>query len=461
MQLKGFFGTKDFYKKVIMLTLPIMIQNGITQFVNMLDNLMVGRVGTPEMSGVSISNQLIFVFNLCVFGALSGAGIFGAQFFGNGNTEGVRNTFRFKLVFSVIISVFGIVFFYFLADPLISAFLTGEGKPEEIEATFRFGKEYLMIMLIGFLPFTLSQSFASTLRETGKAISPMVTSVMAVAVNLVFNYILIFGHFGAPKLGVAGAAIATVISRYVELIAIVFWSVKTRAKNQFMIGAFKSLKIPMELVKSIIKKGMPLMLSETLWSGGMAMLNQCFSVRDYAVVPATNISSTFFNLFSVTIIALSSAIGILMGQQLGAGETKTAMANAKKLIVFATIVGFFVGIIFAIAAIWIPYLYETGENVRSLATIFMQILAIILPFDAAVTASYFIMRSGGKTLITLLFDSGSMWCISVLLAFVISRFTDIPIVPFFAIVQFAYVIKAFIGIFIVKKGKWIENIVAT
>ncbi len=461
MKFKSFFGTWDFYKKVIILTIPMMIQNGITQFVNMLDNLMVGQVGTAEMSGVSISNQLIFVFNLCIFGALSGAGIFGAQFFGSGNMKGLRDTFRFKILMSIVLGAVGVLALTVFSEDLISLYLKGEGSPEEIAAALKYGKEYLLIMAVGFIPFALSQSFASTLRETGKAIAPMATSLMAVGVNLALNYVLIFGHFGAPKLGVAGAAVATVISRFCELFAIVIYCFATRHKNTFMLGAFKGFKIPLNLVRDIIKKATPLMLSETLWSAGLAFLNQCYSVRGYEVVPATNISSTFFNLFSVAIISLSGAIGILMGQQLGAGGESTALDSAKKLITFATLVGVVIGGALAFSAPLIPDLYNVEPSVKELATIFMQILALIIPFDAAVTASYFIMRSGGKTMITLIFDSGSMWGISVLTAFVLSRFTSLPILPLFAIVQFAYVIKAFIGILIVKKGKWIQNIVAS
>ncbi len=458
--IKSFFGTWSFYKKVIILTIPMMIQNGITQFVNMVDNLMIGQVGTAEMSGVSIANQLIFVFNLCIFGALSGAGIFGAQFFGSKNIKGLRDTFRFKILMGLVLGAIGIFVLTFFSEGLISIYLRGEGKPEEIAAALNFGKGYLLIMSVGFIPFAISQCFASTLRETGKATAPMVTSFLAVGVNLALNYILIFGNFGAPKMGVAGAAVATVISRFCELFAIAIYCFATRNKNTFMKGAFRSFKIPASLVLDIIKKATPLMLSETLWSAGLAFLNQRYSVRGYAVVPATNISSTFFNLFSVAIISLSCAIGILMGQQLGAGGEKTALDSSKKLITFATLVGVVIGLALWVSADFIPDLYKVDGSVKELATIFMKILAIIIPFDAMVTASYFIMRSGGKTMITLIFDAGSMWGMSVLSAYILSRFTSLPIIPLFAVVQFFFLVKAFIGVLIVRRGKWIVNMVS-
>ena len=166
------------------IAVPIMIQNGISNFVSMLDNIMVGRVGTEQMTGVAIVNQLIFVFNLMIFGAVSGAGIFGAQFYGNDDHKGVRDTFRFKLISCALLTVLGAVVFLFFGDELIRLYLQGEGTPEQIEASFGYAKQYLYIMLVGLVPFFVSQCYASTLRETGETVLPMVSGIVAVLVNL-------------------------------------------------------------------------------------------------------------------------------------------------------------------------------------------------------------------------------------------------------------------------------------
>lgn len=199
--LNKFFGTKQFYKHLILLTVPIMIQNGITNFVNMLDNIMVGQVGTVQMTGVAVSNQLIFVFNLCVFGALAGAGIFGAQFYGKGDHKGLRDTFRFKLIFCVGITLLCIGIFLVFGEDLIGFYLKGEGNPKDAALSLLYAKRYLYIMLIGMVPYTVAQCYSSTLRETGQTVIPMVAGVSAVVVNLSLNYVLIFGKLGAPKLG--------------------------------------------------------------------------------------------------------------------------------------------------------------------------------------------------------------------------------------------------------------------
>ena len=208
---KRFIGDRAFYRRALMVAIPIIIQNGITNFVSLLDNVMVGQVGTVPMSGVAIVNNLIFVFNMCIFGATSGAGIFTAQFHGSQDHEGVRSTFRYKILISLLLSALGCTLFHFWGKDLAMLYLKGEKDPALVDATLAHGLSYLRIMLLGLLPFALSYSYSSTLRETGKGTVPMVASITAVLVNLGLNYVLIFGHFGAPALGIRGAAIATVV----------------------------------------------------------------------------------------------------------------------------------------------------------------------------------------------------------------------------------------------------------
>ncbi len=458
--LKKLIGDKAFYKRVIALMLPIMIQNGITNLVGMLDNIMVGRVGTVQMTGVAVANQLIFVFNLCVFGAISGAGIFGAQFHGLGDHKGVRNTFRFKLICSVIISAIGVVIFLTAGEPLISLYLKGEGSAVDAAASLGYAKKYLNIMLIGILPWALAQCYAGTLRETGKTVPPMIAGVMAVVVNLVLNYILIFGCFGAPKLGTDGAAIATVISRFVELGIVAVWTYKNRVDNKFIIGAYRSLSVPFVLVKDITVKGLPLMLNETLWATSVAVLNQCYSSRGIDVVAANNISQTFWNVFAVAFMAVGVAIGIILGQLLGAGELERAKAESAKLITFSVIVSVIFSALYLVCAEFIPQFYNTEPEIRLLATRLMQISAVAMPLDAFAHASYFTLRSGGKVFITFLFDCGFAWVVSVPVAMLLTRATDMHILYIYAICQSLFAIKCVLGYIFVKRGIWIKNIVA-
>ncbi|MBQ8894734.1 MAG: MATE family efflux transporter [Clostridia bacterium] len=439
--------------------LPIMVQNGITNFVNMLDNIMIGRVGTPEMTGVAITNQLIFVFNLCIFGAVSGAGIFGAQFFGKGDYEGVRYTFRFKLLFGGLITLAGILLFVFCGDFLLNQYMQGEQGLTDPTLTMQSAKDYLMIMLVGLVPFVAVQCYSGTLRESGHPNLPMIAGVAAVLVNLTFNYILIFGKFGAPVLGVRGAAIATVLSRFVELAIVVTVSHLRKKKYPFMKGALRSLYIPGALVKQLFLKALPLMANETLWSAGVAMVNRFYSVRGLDAVAAGNISQTFWNIFSIAYMAVGSAIAIILGQMLGANKLKEAKETSYKLITFSCLVCIGFSAVYLVAAEFIPMLYNTEPEIRALATTLMQISAVAMPFDAICHASYFTLRSGGKMAVTFIFDCGFMWGINVLLAFLLSNFTVLPFVGIFTVIQSIAFFKAIFGVLLVKQGFWVKNII--
>lgn len=458
--LKRYFGNRQFYKMALLVAVPIMIQNGITNFVGMLDNIMVGKIGTIEMTGVSIANTLIFVFNLAIFGAISGAGIFTAQFYGSNDKQGMRETFRFKLLICLLLTAIGVTIFLLFGDNLIRHYLQGEGELADIDGSFRAGKQYLLIMLIGLLPFAIVQCYSGTLRETGQTVVPMVAGIVSVCINLVFNYILIFGHFGAPRLGVRGAAIATVISRFAELVIVAVWTAGHKEKAPFIDGAFRSMRIRASLLKNIVKKGLPLLINETLWSGGMALLVQCYSLRSYNVVSATNISNTLTNVFSVAFIAMGNAIGIIVGQQLGAGETEKAKDTDRKLIVFSMLLtAIIAGVSTAFAWIF-PKIYNTSDDIRHLATQLILVYAAVMPINCFVNAAYFTLRSGGKTFITFLFDSFYVWEVSVPAAYLLVHFTSIPIIPLYAIVNGLDFLKCIVGYILIKRGVWINNIVS-
>ena len=457
--LKHYIGDKAFYRRVFGVAVPIIIQNGITNFVSLLDNIMVGQVGTIPMSGVSIVNGLLFVFNLCVFGASSGAGIFTAQFHGSQDNEGVRHTFRFKFLICTAIALLGGLIFKAGGTTLIGLYLTGEGDAATAAGALQYGLQYLKVMFWGFLPFALSNAYSSTLRETGKTVVPMVGGITAVLVNLVLNYVLIFGHFGAPAMGVEGAAMATVISRYVELAIVAGWTHLHSDRNPYISGIFRSLYIPGKLLKSIVIKGMPLLINEFLWASGMAIMNQCYSTCGLDVVPAMNISSTIYNLASVVFLSMGNSVGIIMGQMLGAGNSEPQVRDAnRKLIAVSVLSGaVFGGLMVCISGLF-PAIYNTTDSVRSLATQLICVSACMMPFNSYTNATYFTLRSGGQTMVTFLFDSCFVWTCCVPLAFCLSRFTAIAILPLYILCQGTDLVKCAIGAFMLKQGKWIQNL---
>ncbi|MBR1561361.1 MAG: MATE family efflux transporter [Clostridia bacterium] len=456
---KKYLGDKAFYKMVLAIVIPIMVQNAITNFVSLLDNIMVGQVGTEPMSGVAVANQLMFVFNLCVFGGISGAGIYSAQFHGADNQEGVRSCFRFKLYLGLALCAGAIALFLVKGEALIGLYLN-DVDAEKVAATLRHGMDYLRVMLWGLPAFALSQIYASTLREGGETGLPMRAGVIAVFVNLVFNYLLIFGHLGLPALGVRGAAIATVLSRYVELFIVAGTAHRHPERFRFIRGLYATPRVPADLAKAIAIKGAPLLINEALWSLGMATLTQCYSLRGLDVVAAMNISTTVSNLFAATFLSMGTATAIIVGQSLGANDLDTARDRAWKLIAFSIFLSLCGGALMLLASPLVPRVYRTEPEVRRLATHLLMVYSLCMPLFSYCNSAYFILRSGGKTMITFFFDSGYTWVVAVPLAWCLVRLTTLDVRAVYLLVQLADIIKVVFGHFLIARGSWLNNMVS-
>ena len=455
----GWFGDRHFYHSVLTLLIPIIIQQFISSFVSLLDNVMVGSLGTEAISATSIANSVLSVLMLAIFGGLSGAGIYGAQFYGKGDMDGMRHTFRFKLYFGLSITAAAIVVYLLFGEAFIASFLQGESNGGDMALALREGRDYLRVMLWGQVPFALVQIYAGTLRESGETRAPMIAGICAICTNLVLNWVLIFGHLGAPALGVRGAAMATVISRYVELAIVVVHAHRNTDKYLFIKGAYSSGYVPRRLVGRISRTGVPLLVNEILWSLGMTFINQFYSSRGLNAVAALNITGTAWNLFCVIMFAMGSAVSIMVGQRLGAGELEEARDTDRKLIVLTEIIHIIIGAAMVIAAPAVPKLYNVTPEVRELTRQLLIIAGISLPLHSFAHVTYFTIRSGGRTLITFLFDAVYTWAVTVTLAFYLTRFTGLSIVEIYFCVQFIDVVKLVIGLLMLRSDFWAQNVV--
>ena len=454
------FGDRDFYAQVVAVVVPSIIQNTVSNVVSLLDNVMVGRVGTLQMSAVAIVNQLLFVFNLCIFGGLAGAGIFATQYAGAHDDKGVRDCFRVKWMIALSMLACALVVLIAFPKRLIGMYLAQETAQADAAATLGFGMDYLTVMLWGLLPFGVSQVYASTLREVGETRLPMFASVAAILVNLVFNYFLIFGKCGFPELGVTGAAIATVLSRYVETAVIMVYTHMKSHHFGFIRGAYRSLRVPKPLMISILRRGTPLLVNEFLWSSGMAVLLQCYSVRGLDVVAACNIATTVSNLFKVVFLSMGNAVAIMVGQALGANDIERAKNCTWRLMTLSVGSNLIMATLLALFAPAIPNIYNTEPHVRQIATQLIYVVAVMMPAYSFSHCCYFTLRSGGKTIITFLFDSVFTWCVNVPAAWLLAYKTGLGIVPLYFGVQALEMVKVVVGFVLVKKGVWIHNIVA-
>ncbi len=455
-----YIGDAAFYRLMLTIAVPLIVQQGITSFVSLLDNLMVGALGEMPLSGVSIVNQCINVFNLTLFGGISAASIFGAQFYGTGDWRGMRDTFRFRLLFCAAVTVLAVAVFLTTGDRLALLFLENDNNsPADVAETLGHAMAYLRIAVWGLVPFALSQVYTSILRETGETLRPMIASVIAIVTNLVLNYIFIFGHLGLPAMGAGGAALATVIARVLEAAYLVVYTHRNAGKYPFIRGAYASMRVPAALCRRIAVTGTPLLANETLWSVGMTMIAGAYAARGLEVVAASNIATTINNLFWIIILAMGSATSILVGRELGAGDIEGARAMSRRILFFTVALHVGVAALQLLIAPFVPLLYDVTAGVRDMATSMLCIQAVMLPIHAYVHVAYFTIRSGGKTVVTFLFDAAYTWCVPVLLSSVLCRYTSLPILSCFAIVQGSDTLKAVIAAVLLRSGRWAKNII--
>ena len=376
-----------------------------------------------------------------------------AQFFGAGDMKNIRKTLGFMvLVCGIIAGLFFLVTFGF-PRTVLRLFT-------DIPVMIDLGAKYMRIAAFSTLFLVLAIPSNTALRSIQKPHIPLVTGIISFATNTILNYVLIFGKFGAPRLGVVGAAAATVLARFVEMAIVVIWTHRHTERNPFIIDVYRSLKVPGHVFRQVLVLGLPLMINELLWSGGMTVLNQCYSVRGLEVVSAMNIYLTISNLFFSAFISTGNATAIMVGQLLGAGELERAVDEDRKLIAFAFAISFVLGGVMALCAPFFPRIYNTIPRVRQIATEVLIIGAAMMPLHAFANSCYFTLRSGGKTFITFLFDSGSVWLLSIPVAFILAYRTGVPIVPFFTVIEALNLVKCVIGTVMVRRRHWVVNLVA-
>lgn len=455
-------GDKVFYQAMITIAIPLIIQQLFNSFVNMLDNIMIGQTGTLPMSGVSVANELILVFNLAVFGSLSAISIFGSQFAGKKDTEGQRYCFRLKLIVEMSFALLCAMILLVFGKQLVLLYMSSENNTAaQIEETMNYALTYIRIMIIGFFPYGLAQSIATSIQETGETRVTMIASVSAVLTNFLGNSLLIFGLFFFPKLGVAGAAIATVISRFVELTILTTFVLKHRDRFSFFSGTFHHFHVPLSLTKDITIKGIPLVVNEILWSMGLAALMQCYSLRGIDALASYNIANTIENLFFGFNYAMGNCVAIMVGQKLGAGEIEDAIDRDHKLLFFTTFLSALLGMTLCLTAGFFPQFYDVEPSIRNLATDLLRVCGICMPIAALYNACYFTIRCGGKTIITFLFDSAGTVCISFPIAYFLAHFTNLSMLQMFWILHLVDSYKAILGGILVNKKIWVNNLVDT
>ncbi len=440
---------KAFVKKFFTLAFPVMIQALIGLTVNFVDNLMVGGLTNEAVSAVYAVNQGTFFFIVISYGIVSGAGIYVQQFFGAKDDDHLRQSVRYKILAVTLLLAVFLPLFFFGGSTLIGFYTRSASNAEEI---LRLGMQYLPIILLSLIPMAYTTVYATTFRETGKTIYPLITGIIALITNIGFNALMIYGL----DMGVVGAAIATVIARCVEFIA-TFILVK-KINTPFSKGVFTHFHIEKKMVKIISKKSFPLFFNEVLWAGGMVMLSLAYAQRD-GVLSALSIVYTMTDIFGIVFQGLSVGIGVMVGNLLGAGKIEEVKENNKKLFILGIFISLVAGVVMAILAFVAPYMFvEVTPEQKLLATKLLLVYASFLWAFSLSVCSYMTLRAGGRTLITFLFDSMTMWLFVVPTTWALALFTGLDIIVIFIVVQSFDVLKALIGVTIVSRGTWAVNL---
>lgn len=459
MTLRKYIGSRAFYRQVCAVAFPSVMTQLITTFVSLLDNVMISSVSTEALVGVSIVSQFMMIFQCAIFGAVGAAGIFTAQYFGKKDVQGVVFTVRFKLILNLACALIGIGVFLLFGDTLIASFLHESDDVGDLALAMRYAKEYLAVMLIGLVPFSLSQAYSATMRETGELRVPMCASIIAVISNTVGNAILIFGLFGIPPMGALGAAISTVLARLLEFSILAVYAHTKKERCPWANKAVRGVYLPLPLFAVILRKAIPLMVSEFFWSLAVTLCNQCYSMRGIEAVASQTIVSTVQNLMNAVVFGVGVSITIVVGNLLGANEIKAAEDSARKMRALAVAIGMLAGVWMVVLSPALPALFSETGRVASLATYMLIIAGISMPMIAYSQSAYFTLRTGGKVLHTFLFDTVFMWGCVVPAAWILAYLTDAPIETIYAVCVLLEIFKSLIGALLVRYVKWANHLV--
>lgn len=445
---------RGFYKTLFSIAVPIILQNLLQTFINMLDTVMCGRLGSVEIAAVGLGNQIFFMLNMVVFGISSGCSIFVAQFWGQEDLKGIRKTFGIMIFSCLAVSfvfAFGGIFF---PKNLIGIYTHDQNVIE-------IGASYLKIVAWSYPLMAVSMACQMAYRSTEHVVLPMATTAISFVLNAVGNTIFIFGFepFGIPKMGVAGAAVATVISRTVEFFVTVFYG---RAKKFESWGKLRELTdFSKPFILKLVKVSLPVIFSETLWGLGVSTQNSIFAHTGTDSFAAFSITNTVSQLTWVIFIGMGNAASIILGKKIGAGDNVGAKAFTHRFCWFFPLLGLGIGLFLIPLSFLLPYIFNVEPNILKIAQSMLYVLVFMYPWRAFnMLLIVGICRSGGDTIFASLIDNGWMWCIAIPLGCLASFVWNLPAWQILFCLETEQILKTFCGIWRIRSGKWLHNVTA-
>lgn len=454
MKIKKYIGDKAFYKFVFKLIIPIMLQQLLISIAGYIDNIMINNYTTNSIAynGVSAANRLTFVLNFIWMGFATVSSIFIAQFFGSGNKKKNEESFRLGFYISIIVGIISTFVVIFFGDMVVNAYVE---SPE----SRNFGYEYLKYLRWGIIITVLNIFFASCFRTIGKAKIALFASSAGIVVNIFFNYCFIYGKLGFPEMGAGGAAIATVISRVVELVISIFFIFIH--KDSYFKHSFSSFKVTKLIFVDYIKKGIPLVVNEIFWSLGMVLLAKFYTYKNDIWYSAYSYSQNISDLFFIIFAGLGSGTAIVIGADLGSNNFEKALDDFNKLKGLGLFLGLTLGVLMAVSSPLIVKLFNPTEEVRALTIKLVIITGIFTTIYCYNSVCFFTMRAGGDSIRAFLLDETPTYLISLPLAIILGTNATkwgLNVVTIYLITHISDFFKIFLSNFFIAKKKWLVNL---
>lgn len=445
-------NNKRFYKILISLCIPIIIQNLISTSVNVIDTVMISSLGETSVASIGVANQFFFLFSMSLAGITGGAGVFISQFFGKNDINNIRKVTGFSTILASILSLIFFIPALIIPTKIINIF---SYDPEVIKQC----SEYFSIVVFCYPLIAISTVFSMGSRGVRNPKLGMFCSAIALFINIILNYGLIFGKLGLPAMGVKGAALATVIARIVELMLIVSY-VYLIKKDYILRFGIKDLKsIKSDFINTLLAKSLPIFLNDSLWAVGTVLYSVAYSKAGTSAIAASQIATSTGNFFIMTAVCIANGAAIMLGNELGADQIKRAITYAKKFSVLVILAGLLFGILLILNIPVLLKIFTVSDNLApDIKKIFfiMGILMALKSFNVLLIIG--ILRSGGDTKYALFLELGCMWLVSIPLTF-IAALKGAPIYILVLLTYSEEVVKFIFGIPRALSKKWATNIV--
>ncbi len=434
-----------------MIGLPVSIQNLINTVVNMVDTFMIGSLGDDYVSAVGLANKVFFVLNLLIFGIGSGCSVLLSQYYGKRDDKNLNRTFGFMMALSLI----GSFIFFILAVSIPGALMR---IFTESEALITIGASYLRIVSVSYVFTAFSMAVGAMLRSINKTRAPMIFTIISVFINVFFNFIFIFGKMGAPVMNADGAAIGTIIARFVEFMCILFYLIF--AKRDVKLEIKEIVHINKETIKKNLKFALPVIVNEVGWGLGTTMYSVIYGHMGDEVVASMTIATALEDLVYALLFGVSTACAVIVGNQLGSNDLEKAEKSAVKLLICGIVLSAVLAGILVLVVNPYIMLYKTTDVVASNIRKVCIAYAIMMPartFNLIMIVG--ILRSGGDTLFCMIMELTCLWGIGVSLGAIGAFLLNLDVLWVFVLCETEQLVKVVIGFIRYRQKKWVKNIV--